>query len=45
MSSAQTDAVGPGRALRFDGADDYIDLGNIYDDLTLPFTVIFIRFL
>src|SRR5688572_27414678 len=39
MSAAQTDEVGPGRALRFDGADDYIDLGNIYDDLTLPFTV------
>jgi gliding motility-associated-like protein len=37
--SAQTDIVGSGRALKFDGIDDYIDLGNIYDDLTLPFTV------
>jgi len=37
--SAQTDEVGSGRAIQFDGVDDYIDLGNIYDDLVLPFTV------
>ncbi|WP_254087539.1 LamG-like jellyroll fold domain-containing protein [Dawidia cretensis] len=37
---AQTiDPVGSGRALQFDGIDDYVDLGNIYDDLTLPLTV------
>ncbi|HMG89071.1 MAG TPA: LamG domain-containing protein [Chryseolinea sp.] len=27
------------RAIVFDGADDYIDLGNIYDDLALPVTI------
>ncbi len=26
-------------AMRFDGVDDYINLGNIYDDLNLPITV------
>src|SRR5688572_24997380 len=35
----QIDDVGSGRALRFDGINDYVDLGNIYDDLTFPFTV------
>jgi gliding motility-associated-like protein len=37
--AAQTDPVGSGRALRFDGIDDYVELGNIYDDLVLPFTI------
>ncbi|HEY9046455.1 MAG TPA: LamG-like jellyroll fold domain-containing protein [Ohtaekwangia sp.] len=37
--SAQIDAVGSGHAIQFDGIDDYVDLGNIYDDLTFPFTV------
>jgi hypothetical protein len=27
------------RAILFDGIDDYIDLGNIYDDATLPVTI------
>src|SRR5690349_2038409 len=36
---AQTDNVGSGRAIRFDGVDDYIDFGNIYDDLVFPFSV------
>jgi len=27
------------RALMFDGVDDYVDLGNIYDDVALPVTV------
>ncbi|HEY8935145.1 MAG TPA: LamG domain-containing protein [Cyclobacteriaceae bacterium] len=27
------------RAISFDGVDDYIDLGNIFDDLELPFSV------
>lgn len=36
---SQTDNAGPGRAISFDGVDDYIDLGNIYDDLVVPFTV------
>jgi len=35
----QLDQTGSGRALLFDGTDDYIDLGNIYDDLALPVTV------
>ncbi|MBA4055405.1 MAG: hypothetical protein C0490_11885, partial [Marivirga sp.] len=33
------DNAGPGRAIDFDGFDDYIDLGNIYDDLALPVTI------
>lgn len=36
---AQVDKVGSGRALRFDGVDGYIDLGNVYDDLNFPFTI------
>ncbi|HEY9488275.1 MAG TPA: LamG-like jellyroll fold domain-containing protein [Chryseosolibacter sp.] len=36
---AQLDNIGSGRAIRFDGIDDYIDLGDIYDDLTLPLTI------
>jgi hypothetical protein len=27
------------RAISFDGVDDYIDMGNIYDDLQIPFSV------
>src|SRR5882762_105202 len=33
------DNVGAGHALSFDGVDDYISLGNIYDDLKLPLTI------
>ena len=33
------DHVGSGYALSFDGIDDYVDVGNIYDDLTLPLTI------
>jgi hypothetical protein len=36
---SQVDIIGSGHAVTFDGIDDYIDLGNIYDDLALPFTV------
>lgn len=36
---SQTDHIGSGRALRFDGLDDYVDLGNIYDDVALPVTL------
>lgn len=36
---AQVDEVGSGRALQFDGVDDYINLGNIFDDLQLPLTI------
>ena len=37
--SAQVDNTGSGRAVQFDGVDDYINLGNVYDNLALPFTV------
>lgn len=33
------DNVGPGHAISFDGVDDYVVLGNIYDDLELPLTI------
>jgi gliding motility-associated-like protein len=36
---AQFDNIGSGRSLKFDGIDDFIDLGNIYDDLSLPITI------
>lgn len=36
--SAQ-DNVGAGYAISFDGVDDYVELGNIYDDLELPLTI------
>jgi len=36
---AQVDMVGSGHALRFDGIDDYIELGDRYDDLDYPFTI------
>jgi hypothetical protein len=39
LSEAQIDSVGSGHAMVFDGVDDYVDLGNIYDDVTLPFTI------
>jgi gliding motility-associated-like protein len=36
---AQTDPIGSGRAISFDGVDDYIDYGDVYADLELPFTI------
>lgn len=36
---SQIDPVGPGRAIMFDGDEDYINVGNIYDNLTLPLTI------
>ncbi len=36
---SQDDTVGSGRAIRFDGMDDYIDLGNIFDNVSLPITI------
>ena len=36
---SQNDNVGSGRAIEFDGVDDYIDFGDHYSDLTLPFTI------
>ncbi len=38
-SLAQQDNIGSGRAILFDGVDDYIDLGDIYDDVALPITI------
>lgn len=38
-SIGQNDNVGSGRALRLDGINDYVDLGNIYDNVNLPITV------
>ncbi|HTF17910.1 MAG TPA: LamG domain-containing protein [Chryseolinea sp.] len=38
-SFAQSDNVGSGGAILFDGIDDYIDFGDIYEDLEFPFTV------
>jgi len=36
---AQIDSVGSGHSIRFDGFDDYIDMGNIYDNLQFPITI------
>lgn len=36
---SQNDYVGSGRAISFDGIDDYIDLGDIFDDVALPVTI------
>lgn len=36
---AQNDNSNSGRAIFFDGIDDYIDLGDIYDDVALPLTI------
>jgi hypothetical protein len=35
----QRDDIGSGRAVFFDGIDDYVDLGDSYDALQLPVTV------
>jgi hypothetical protein len=37
--TAQIDSVGSGHAMVFDGVDDYVNLGNIYDDLVMPFSI------
>ena len=39
VSQAQRDEIGAGRGLQFDGVNDYIDLGNRYDNLTFPVTI------
>lgn len=36
---AQTKDITPDKCIRFDGKDDYIDFGDIYRDLKLPFTI------
>ncbi|MEX2235800.1 MAG: hypothetical protein WD824_26820 [Cyclobacteriaceae bacterium] len=39
LALPQDDIAGSGRALRFDGIGDFIDLGKIYDDVALPVTM------
>lgn len=39
VSYSQIDSVGSGHALLFDGTNDYLDVGNHYHDLNLPFTI------
>lgn len=39
MALGQSDVAGSGHAILFDGIDDYVDLGNIYDDIALPITI------
>ena len=39
LCSQSIDAVGSGHAISFDGVDDFIDFGDIYSDLALPFTI------
>ncbi|MFM8912634.1 MAG: LamG-like jellyroll fold domain-containing protein [Flammeovirgaceae bacterium] len=39
LTFAQADNVGSGRAIQFDGIDDYIVIGKDYSSLNLPFTV------
>jgi hypothetical protein len=38
VSCKEDDPEKINRAISFDGVDDYIDLGNIYDEATLPIT-------
>lgn len=38
-SLAQFDFIGSGRAIQFDGINDYVDMGDIYDDLTFPLSI------
>jgi gliding motility-associated-like protein len=39
VSAQPFDEVSSGRAIEFDGIDDYINLGDKYDDLSLPLTI------
>lgn len=39
LGCSQTDMVGAGHALSFDGVDDYVRYGDVYHDVNLPFTV------
>lgn len=38
-SYSQIDSIGSGGAISFNGINDYIDFGDVYSDLKLPFTV------
>lgn len=37
-SFAQIDNIGPGHSIHFDGIDDYIDIGDVYNNISFPFT-------
>lgn len=39
LAFSQTDNIGSGRAIQFDGIDDYIVFNNSYNTLNLPFTI------
>lgn len=39
LAQSQSNHVGSGQMLEFNGTTDYVDLGNIYDDLQLPVTI------
>lgn len=39
FSFAQTDNIGSGRALIFNGTDQYVSYGDVYHSLTQPFTI------
>ncbi|MEP2667521.1 MAG: gliding motility-associated C-terminal domain-containing protein [Cyclobacteriaceae bacterium] len=36
---SQADNVGSGHALQFDGVNDFVELGSVYHDLNLPFSI------
>lgn len=38
-SYSQIDSIGSGGAISFNGTNDYIDFGDVYSDLKLPFTI------
>lgn len=39
LRAQEKEDAGSGYALSFDGVDDFVDLGNVYDDLELPMTI------
>ena len=39
FSACQVDSTGSGHSIQFDGIDDYINLGDIYDNLALPISI------
>lgn len=39
VATCQVDDVGSGHALSFDGVNDYVALGNVYDSMHLPLTL------
>src|SRR5258708_21781441 len=39
LGKSQINSIGSGNSLHLNGSSDYVDLGNIYDDLGLPVTI------